>query len=92
MITTFAILTRDKKEDNFKRYDVAHRYSLGNKKIGIKWLNITLRDLLNITKHYKKYKIVDVPVHAIDNTQQGVKTIGDLIKLENEGSLRNVNR
>ena len=48
MSTTFAILTRDKKEDNFKRYDVAHRYSLGNKKIGIKWLNITLRDLLNI--------------------------------------------
>jgi hypothetical protein len=40
MSTTFAIIK------NKKRVKVAHRYSLGGGKVGIKWLDIKLPDAL----------------------------------------------
>lgn len=64
MSTTFAIKTYNP----LKYTPVAHRFSLGNGKVGITWLT---------KKQYPDAKRV-VP---IDNTVQGVETIGDLRKL-----------
>ena len=52
---------------------VAHRRGIGNGKVQIKWY----KDL---------YKLIDVntKVFAIDNGNQGVETIGDLLKLSQE--------
>jgi hypothetical protein len=79
MSTRFAII-----KDN-KKVEIAHRYSLGGGKAGIKWLDIKLTDALQVFKGITS--LYDIKVTALDNTQQGVKTIRDLIKLDNEGSL-----
>lgn len=66
MSTTFAIRTRNP----LKTTEVAHRWSLGGKKgVGINWL--TKKKLSDETK-----------VFPLDNTAQGVETVGDLRKLE----------
>ena len=83
MSTTFAII-KDKK-----RVDIAHRYGIGGGKVGIKWLDIKLLDALEIFKCVTSLN--DIKVTAVDNTQQGVKTIRDLIKLDKTGTLNNEN-
>jgi hypothetical protein len=80
MSTTFAIIK------NKKRVKVAHRYSLGGGKVGIKWLDIKLPDALEVFKCVTSLN--DVKVTATDNTAQGVKTIRDLIKLDKNGTLK----
>ena len=79
MSTTFAII-----KDN-KEIEVAHRYSLGGGRVGIKWLDIKLNDALQVFKGV--ISLYDIKVTALDNTQQSVKTIRDLIKLDYEGGL-----
>jgi len=56
--------------------EVAHRWSLGGKDhlVGIKWLS------------KKKYPN-DTKVIALDNSPQGVETIGDLKTLDKNGKL-----
>ena len=83
MSTTFAVI-RNKKSIN-----IAHRYSLGGGEVGIKWLDIKLPDALEI--FYGFTSLNDIKVEAINNTQQGVKTIRDLIKLDKTGTLNNGN-
>ena len=79
MSTTFGII-----KDN-KKVEIAHRYGLGGGKVGIKWLDIKLTDALQVFKGITS--LYDIKVTALDNTHQGVKTIRDLIKLDNEGRL-----
>jgi len=79
MSTTFAII-----KDN-KKVKIAHRYGLGGGRVGIKWLDIKLTDALRVFKGVTS--LYDIRVTALDNTQQGVKTIRDLIKLDYEGGL-----
>ena len=79
MATTFGII-----KDN-KKVEVAHRYSLGGGRVGIKWLDIKLTDALQVFKGITS--LYDIKVTALDNTQQGVKTIRDLIKLDRNGRL-----
>ena len=83
MSTTFAIIK------NNKQVKVAHRYSLGgeigNGRCAINWLDIKLTDALEIFKGVTSLN--DVKVTPIDNNAQGVKTIRDLIKLDNNGRL-----
>jgi len=68
MSTTFAIYTHSRKN---RMVPVAHRWNLGkNQGVGIKWLS----DITKLTDDRK--------VYAMDNTAQGVDTIGDLRKLE----------
>ena len=79
MSTRFAII-----KDN-KKVEVAHRYTLGGGRVGIKWLDIKLTDALQVFKGITS--LYDIKVTALDNTQQGVKTIRDLIKLDRNGRL-----
>ena len=84
MSTRFAII-----KDN-KKVEIAHRYGLGVGRdgkgmVGIKWLDIKLTDALQVFKGVSS--LYDIKVTALDNTQQGVKTIRDLIKLDKEGRL-----
>tara|TARA_R110002110_G_scaffold364964_1_gene574693 strand:+ start:380 stop:658 length:279 start_codon:yes stop_codon:yes gene_type:complete len=92
MSTTFAIIKENEEGEKNIRIDVAHRRSIGGGKCGIKWFNISLYELFNITKYFKHYKIDEIPVHAMDNTAQGVENIGDLITLDECGRLDNVNK
>jgi len=71
MSTTFAIRSRNP----LKTTEVAHRFGLGgNKGVGITWL--TKKKLTDNTK-----------VFPLDNTAQGVETVGDLKKLSLNGKL-----
>ena len=79
MSTRFAII-----KDN-KKVEIAHRYGLGGGRIGIKWLDIKLTDALQVFKGVTS--LYYIKVTALDNTQQGVKTIRDLIKLDRNGRL-----
>tara|TARA_A100001201_G_scaffold2519_1_gene6311 strand:- start:48 stop:338 length:291 start_codon:yes stop_codon:yes gene_type:complete len=86
MSTTFAIIKDDKK------VNIAHRHGLGGGKVGIKWLNIKLIDLLKVVEGCKNWEqLHQLKAHAIDNTQQGVKTINDLIILDKNGTLNSIN-
>ena len=91
MATTFAII-KENREGEKIRFDIAHRRSIGGGKCGIKWFKISLYELFNITKYFKHYKIDEIPIHAMDNTAQGVRNIGDLIKLDKCGRFDNVNK
>ena len=91
MSTTFAVI-KENKEGEKIRFDIAHRRSIGGGKVGIEWFNISLFELCNINKYFKHCKIDEIPVHAMDNTAQGVRNIGDLIKLDKYGRLDNVNK
>tara|TARA_R100000781_G_C3969937_1_gene89784 strand:+ start:179 stop:472 length:294 start_codon:yes stop_codon:yes gene_type:complete len=87
MSTTFAIIGKDNK-----KVKIAHRYSLGGGKVGIKWLDIKLIDLLKVVEGCKNWEqFHQLEVNAIDNTQQGVNTINDLIILDENGTLNNIN-
>ena len=79
MSTKFAIIK------NNKQVEVAHRYSLGNGRCAVNWLDIKLTDALEIFKGVTSLN--DVKVTPIDNNAQGVETIRDLIKLDNNGRL-----
>ena len=90
MSTTFAII-KENREGEKIRFDIAHRRSIGGGKCGIKWLKLhSVLDSILMLNGYTDKK--NIKVHPMDNTAQGVKTIGDLIKLEDEGSLKNVNK
>tara|TARA_R100001082_G_scaffold99092_1_gene67653 strand:+ start:1398 stop:1889 length:492 start_codon:yes stop_codon:yes gene_type:complete len=80
MSTTFAVKLTDEKY-----IEVAHRFGVGNGKVGIKWLDIKLSDALEIFKGVTSLQ--DIKVIPTDNTAQGVKTIRDLIKLDKYGVL-----
>ena len=56
-----------------KKIEVAHRHGIGNGKVGITWLSDT-------TKYSDETK-----VYPIDNTAQGVETMGDLRRLAETG-------
>jgi hypothetical protein len=56
---------------------VARRYSIGDGKVGITFTNEVAKLLPS-----------DTPVEPIDNTAQGVRTIGDLIFLEHYGTFK----
>jgi len=87
MSTTFAIIGKDNK-----CIEVAHRYSLGSGKVGIKWLDIKLIDLLKAVEGCKNWEqFHQLEVNAINNTQQGVNTINDLIIIDENGTLNNIN-
>ena len=64
MSTIFAI----RNYNPLKTIKVAHRFGIGNGKVGITWLT-------------KKNYPDNTKVFPLDNTAQGVKTIGDLKKL-----------
>ena len=72
MSTTFGILKdgckNDRDEDNYIK--IAHRAGIGKDKVGITWLNESHDVLSNDTK-----------VHPLDNSAQGVETMGDLRRL-----------
>jgi hypothetical protein len=90
MSTTFAII-KENREGEKIRYDIAHRRSIGGGKVGIKWFNInSILDAVKILEGVADKR--DIKVHAMDNTAQGVKNIGDLIKLDKYGRLDNVNK
>ena len=87
MSTTFAII-KENREGEKVRFDIAHRRSIGGGKCGIKWLKVhSVLDSILMLNAYTDKK--NIPVHAMDNTAQGVETIGDLIKLDKYGSLTN---
>ena len=90
MATTFAVI-KENKEGEKIRYDIAHRKSIGGGKVGIEWFNINsiLSAMIILDGCKDKRNII---VHAMDNTAQGVRTIGDLIKLDKYGRLKNVNK
>ena len=97
MSTTFAIVSKN-EEGEFERIDIAHRSSIGNGLVGIKWFDISLRDLYNILRvdkfnklGFKGVNLSDVHVEAMDNTAQGVKTVGDLMVLDKFGTLKDEN-
>jgi len=56
---------------------VARRYSIGDGKVGI-----------TFTNEVAKLLPPETPVEPIDNTAQGVRTIGDLIFLEHYGTFK----
>ena len=78
MSTTFAIIKENEGSDEKTRINIAHRSSAGNGKVNINWLNELALLMPESTI-----------VHAMDNTQQGVKNIGDLIVLDKYGSFDN---
>ena len=87
MSTTFAII-KENREGEKVRFDIAHRRSIGGGKCGIKWYNInSVLDAILMLNGYTDKK--NIPVVAMDNTAQGVETIGDLITLDEHGSLTN---
>ena len=95
MSTTFAIVSKN-EEGEFERIDIAYRSSIGNGLVKIRWFDISLKDLYNILRiekfnklGFKGLNLSDVHVQAMDNTAQGVKTIGDLLILDEFGTLKN---
>ena len=97
MSTTFAILKKERDEFgdviNLKRYDIALRHGIGGGKVGIKWLSINFLDVILLLNSYtNKFDLntdlTEIKVHAMDNTAQGVNNIGDLITLDNHGTLK----
>lgn len=88
MSTTFAIVSQN-EEGEFERIDIAHRSSIGNGLVKIKWFDISIKDLVVVQSMLKNnnLKLSDLHVQAMDNTAQGVKTIGDLIILDDYGTL-----
>lgn len=98
MSTTFAILKKERDTIGdvvkVKRYDIAHRHGIGGGKVGIKWLSINFLDaiiLLNscTDKIDLSTDLLQIKVHAMDNTAQGVDNISDLMTLEKHGTLKN---
>ena len=67
MSTIFAIISEETKEP----IEIAHRYNIGQGKVAIKALHPVL-PLLN----------EDLEVVAIDNSSQGINTIGDIVNHE----------
>jgi hypothetical protein len=95
MSTTFAIISPN-EEEGFKRLDIAHRSGIGNGLVKIKWLDFNLRQLLDVLDverfnklGFKDLRPYNIHVQAMDNTAQGVKTIGDLMVLDKFGTLKN---
>ena len=95
MSTTFAIVSQN-EEGEFKRLDIAHRSGIGNGLVKIKWLDFNLRQLLDVLDverfnklGFKDLRPYNIHVQAMDNTAQGVKTIGDLFTLDKFGTLKN---
>ena len=90
MSTTFAII-KENREGEKIRFDIAHRSGIGGGKVGIKWLKIhsVLDSISMLNGCTDKTKI---SVHAMDNTAQGVKNIGDLITLDKYGSLTEIHK
>lgn len=64
MSTKFGVIV-----DN-KTIEIAHRFSMGDGKTGVSWLNDIAKLLPDST-----------PVVAINNSNQGVETVGDLRKI-----------
>jgi hypothetical protein len=71
MSTTFGIVIPTK--ENEEPIEIAHRHGIGNGKVAIDWLN-PLAYLLPD----------DTPVIPLDNTAQGVYTIGDIKKKQTQ--------
>jgi hypothetical protein len=88
MSTTFAIVSQN-EEGEFERIDIAHRSGIGNGLVKIKWFDISIKDLVVVQSMLKNknLKLSDLHVEAMDNTAQGVRTIGDLIILDDYGTL-----
>ena len=88
MSTTFAIVSQN-EEWEFERIDIAHRSGVGNGLVKIKWFDISIKELKIIQSMLKdnNLKLSDLQVTAMDNTAQGVKTIGDLFILDDFGTL-----
>ena len=80
MSTTFAVINRevdghcDKSDRGAEKIEVAHRRGAGGGKVAITWLNPLAKIMPD-----------DTPVEPLDNSPQGVDTIGDLKKLKEEG-------
>ena len=55
MSTTFAIVSQN-EEGEFERIDIAHRSSIGNGLVKIKWFDISIKDLVKII-HLVKLEI-----------------------------------
>ena len=89
MSTTFAIVSQN-EEGELERIDIAHRSGIGNGLVKIKWFDISIKDLVVVQSMLKNknLKLSDLHVHAMDNTAQGVKTIRDLITLDEYGTLK----
>lgn len=94
MSTTFAILKKERDASGdvvkVKRYDIALRHGIGLGKVGIKWLSINVLDAIKILNGCTDK--TQIKVHAMDNTAQGVDNIGDLITLDNNGTLKKVKK
>ena len=93
MSTTFAIVSQN-EEGEFKRIDIEHRSWIGNGLVKIKWLDFNLRQLLDVLDlerfnklGFKDLRPYNIHVQAMDNTAQGVKTIVDLLILDDYGTL-----
>ena len=88
MSTTFAIVSQN-EEGEFERIDIAHRSGVGNGLVKIKWFDISIKELKIIQSMLKdnNLKLSDLQVTAMDNTAQGVKTIGVLFILADFGKL-----
>jgi hypothetical protein len=88
MSTTFAIVSPNEKGE-LERIDIAHRSGIGNGLVGIKWFDISIKELKIIQSMLKNnnLKLSDLQVTAMDNTAQGVNTIGDLFILDDFGTL-----
>ena len=89
MSTTFAIIMNNKDGDK-TRIDIAHRTGAGGGKVNIKWYNISLNDVKNMSDYFGETAINDIPVHAMDNTAQGVQYMGDLFTLDKYGDFKKV--
>ena len=89
MSTTFAIIMNNKKGDK-TRIDIAHRTSAGGGKVNIKWYDMSLNDVKNMSDYFGDTAIKDIPVHAMDNTAQGVQYMGDLFTLDKYGDFKTV--
>ena len=89
MSTTFAIIMNNKKGDK-TRIDIAHRTGAGGGKVNIKWYDISLNDVKNMSDYFGDTAIKDIPVHAMDNTAQGVQYMGDLFTLDKYGDFKKV--
>ena len=89
MSTTFAILKKERDGSGdvvkVKRYDIALRHGIGGGKVGIKWSSINVLDAIKILNGCTDK--TQIKVHAMDNTAQGVNNIGDLIMLDEQGTL-----
>ena len=89
MSTTFAIIMNNEDGDK-TRVDIAHRTSAGGGKVNIKWYDISLYDVKNMSDYFGDTAIKDIPVHAMDNTAQGVQYLGDLFTLDKYGDFKKV--